>query len=311
MAKVPPRPTAAWLAATLLPPALLVCGSARGQSIEPRAYSPAPVGMNFVVAGYSDSEGGLSIDPALPVTNPRISLRSPIVAYTRAIDLFGKASKVDVIVPYGELSGSATYKGQAVSRQVQGFADPLFRVSTTLWGAPALSAAEFRNYRQDLLVAASLQVVAPLGQYDDSRLLNLSAHRWSVKPEIGASKVVDRWTLEVAAAATFYSDNNDFFGGHTRSQAPIYSAQGHLIYNLRSGAWAALDATWFSGGDTSLDGTSDHNLQRNWRLGLTLAVPVTQRVSLKFNASKGVSARTANSYDLLGVAWQYRFGGGL
>jgi hypothetical protein len=311
MCEVSPRRWAAWLAATLLAPSLAAGGAARTQNIEPRAYSPAPVGMNFVVVGYSDSEGGLSVDPALPVSDPQVSLRGPVAGYARAIDLFGRMGKVDVIIPYGELSGSAVYRGEPVSRQVRGFADPLARVSFTLLGGPAMSPAEFRSYRQDLLVAASVQVSAPLGQYDGSRLLNLGAHRWMVRPELGASKVFDRWIVEVAASAAFYGDNGDFFGGHTRAQAPLYAAQGHLIYNLRSGAWAALDATWFTGGETSLDGVSDHNLQRNWRLGLTLAIPVTRRVSLKLNASKGVSARTANGYDLAGVAWQYRFGGGI
>jgi len=32
-------------------------------------------------------------------------------------------------VPYTWLSGSATYRGDAVERQVDGFADPLFRLS--------------------------------------------------------------------------------------------------------------------------------------------------------------------------------------
>jgi hypothetical protein len=307
MADRAPR-TAAWLTVAS---SLAAACAARAQSIEPRAYSPAPVGMNFLVAGYSDSEGGLSVDSSLPLTNPQLSVRSPVLAYARALDLWGKAGKVDVIVPYGDLSGSAVYKGQPVQRQVQGFGDPLLRLSISLYGAPALSPAEFRSYRQDLLVAASLQVSAPLGQYDRSRVLNLGANRWTIRPEIGASKVLARWIVEVAAAATFYGANGEFFGGFRRTQAPIYSAQGHLIYNLRSGAWAALDATYFTGGETDLNGGAEHDLQRNWRLGLTLAIPVTPRVSIKLNASKGVSARTGNSYDLIGAAWQYRWGGGL
>jgi len=33
--------------------------------------------------------------------------------------------------------------------------------------------------------------------------------------------------------------------------------------------------------------------------------------SIKLYGSSGVSARTGNNYDLLGAAWQYRWGGGL
>jgi len=51
--------------------------------------------------------------------------------------------------------------------------------------------------------------------------------------------------------------------------------------------------------------------QQNWRLGGTLALPVDVRNSVKLYASSGVSARTGNNYDLIGIAWQYRWGGGL
>jgi len=45
-----------------------------------------------------------------------------------------------------------------------------------------------------------------------------------------------------------------------------------------------------------------------YRQGLTVALPVNQRNSLKLYASTGVSSRTDDDYDGLGMAWQYRFG---
>ena len=66
---------------------------------------------------------------------------------------------------------------------------------------------------------------------------------------------------------------------------------------------------------TTVNGVLNSDLQQNWRVGATLALPVNRENSIKFYASKGVSARTGDStgdsYDLIGVAWQYRFGGGL
>ena len=35
---------------------------ARAQDMEPRSYSNAPVGMNFLVAGYVYTRGGLAFD---------------------------------------------------------------------------------------------------------------------------------------------------------------------------------------------------------------------------------------------------------
>jgi hypothetical protein len=284
---------------------------AEAQSIEPRAYAPAPTGVNFVILGYVGTQGGLPTDTALPITDPRLKTLGPVLAYARTFGLLGRSAKFDVIAPYGELSGSATYLGQPIERKVDGWGDPQMRVSVNLYGAPALNAAQFRGYTPGLIVGASLQVTAPLGQYDDSKLLNISAHRWAVKPAIGVSKGFGPWSLEWEGAITAYTANDDFFGGHRRSQNPIFSSQMHAIYNFPAGIWGSMDATYFTGGRTTLDGKLNNDLQSNWRAGLTLALPVTRRNSVKLSASHGVSARTGNNFDAVGVAWQYRWGGGL
>ena len=282
----------------------------RAQSIEPRSYSNAPVGVNFLIGGYAYTRGGVSFD-TLPITDPKLTTSSAVVGYARALDLWGSSGKFDVIVPYTLLSGSAIYQGDPVRRDVDGFADPLLRVSVNFFGAPALKLPEFRSYRQDLVVGASLQVSVPAGQYDETKLINLGTNRWFFKPEIGVSKALGPWTLEAKTAVTLFTTNNDFFNGNKRLQDPLYSLQAHAIYNFSSGVWGSVDATYFAGGRTTLNGVLQVDRQQNWRMGATLAFPVGLYNSIKLYASKGVSARTGNSFDLLGIAWQYRWGGGL
>jgi len=289
----------------------LAVGAARAQSIEPRAFSNTPVGMNFLIAGYGYTRGSLEFDTAVPITDANLHTSNTILAYVRALDVLGTSGKFDVIVPYTWLSGSAQYAGAPIERVVDGMADPAFRLSVNLYGAPAMTLEEFRGYQQDLIVGASLQVTAPLGQYDDQRIVNIGAHRWTLKPQVGVSKAVGAWTLEATAAGTFFTDNRDFYGGKLRAQAPLYSIQGHVIYSFPSGIWASLDATYFTGGRTTIDGAQNADLQRNWRTGGTLALPVDVHNSVKLYASRGVSARTGNNFDLVGIAWQYRWGAGL
>lgn len=284
---------------------------AGAQDIEPRAYSNAPIGVNFLIAGYAYTQGGLAFGSASPISQPDLNSSTAVVAYARVLDLWGMSAKFDATVPYTWLEGTAQFKGQTVPRKVDGFANPAFRLSINLYGAPALSLKEFAAFEQDLIVGASLRVVAPWSQYDDTKLVNIGTNRWSFKPEIGISKALGQWTLEATAAATFFTDNDDFFGGSTLSQDLIYSVQGHVIYGFESGIWTSLDATYFNGGRTTVDGVRESNLQQNWRIGGTLAVPVNRANSIKFYVSSGVSARTDNNYDLVGVAWQYRWGGGL
>jgi hypothetical protein len=102
--------------------------------------------------------------------------------------------------------------------------------------------------------------------------------------------------------ALVFTDNSDFFNDGTRSQAPLYSFQGHAIYNFRSGIWGSLDVTYCTGGRTTLDGTQEDDLQRNWRIGATVAIPLGVHHSIKRYASTGVTARTGNNFDLLGIA---------
>ncbi len=292
--------------------ALLVGPSAVcAQEIEPRAFSNAPVGVNFLIVGYAFTEGGLSFDPALPVSSPKLSTSGAVAAFARSFALFGKSAKFDVVVPAASLSGSALLAGEPIERHVDGLVDAKFRVSVNLLGGPALSLQEFKDYKPDLLVGVSLQVSAPTGQYDNTRVVNLGTNRWWFKPELGVSKTFGQWTLEGKAAVTVYTDNDDFYGGQTRAQEPLYSAQGHAIYTFRPGIWGSLDATYFVGGRTTINGELNRDLQQNWRLGGTLALPINARNSIKLNASSGVLARTGNNFDLIAIAWQYRWGGGL
>ena len=63
-------------------------------------------------------------------------------------------------------------------------------------------------------------------------------------------------------------------------------------------------------GRTITDGDKGERLG-NVRLGLTLALPVTRRNSIKLYGSIGVYTRTGTDFQAAGIAWQYRWGGGL
>lgn len=268
--------------------------------------------MNFLIAGYTHMWGGVTFDPTIPIEGAKLRVESAVFAYARSLEVFGQSGKFDVVLPAAWLSGSASVANQPRERDISGFADPRFRFSVNLYGAPALTLDEFAKYEQDVIVGASVQMSVPGGQYDPEKLINLGTNRWSFKTELGISK---RWgpvTLELAGEGIFYTDNDEFFPGHrTRSQDPVYGVQGHLIYSFPYGIWGSLDGTWYGGGSTSLDGGPYRDLQENTRIGATLALPLGRNHSIKLHGSTGVSARLGGDFDQVGVAWQYRFGGGL
>ena len=289
---------------------VLGTANAKAQEAEPRSYSNTPIGLNFLIGGYVHTEGKMAFDPDLAIANADFHSDSGVLAYIRSFDIGGQSAKFDVILPASSFSAQALVNGQPAEREMSGLGDPRFRLSVNLFGAPALSAKDFASYQQDLIVGVSLQVSAPLGQYDDSKLLNLGMNRWSFKPELGISKAWGPWTFELAPSVTFFSDNKDFFGGNTFSQAQFYALQAHILYTFKSGIWMALDGIYFEGGRTALNGVKSDNEQANSRAGFTLALPVDRNNSLKLSASTGITTRTGSEFSAVGVAWQYRWGEG-
>jgi hypothetical protein len=286
-------------------------GKAKAQSMEPRAYSNAPVGMNFLILGYVYQKGNVLLDPSVPVKDVSIEVHTALAAYSRVIGVFGKSGRVDLFVPYSRLTGSGTMGEQEQQRKMAGFADPAARFSVNLYGAPALTLEEFKTYRQDTILGVSFMATAPLGQYDDDKAANIGSNRWAFKPEVGVSQAFGSWTVETIGGVAFFTENDDYFGGHKREQDPIYSVQGHLIYNFQSGIWAALNATYYGGGRTSIDGVNGDDEQSNWRAGVTLTLPINTYNSIKLYGSTALQTRVGGDFDLVGIAWQYRWGAGL
>lgn len=286
-------------------------GAVRAQEIEPRAYSNVPIGVNFLVAGYARSDGGLATDPTLALEDAELSSDATVLAWARGIDVLGRSGKVDLILPFAHVRGTAGYAGEPVERDISGAGDPRLRFSVNLYGAPALSLAEIASWKQDLIVGWSVQVSAPLGQYDPSRLVNIGTNRWMARTELGMSQAIGRWTLELAGAVAVFQGNDDFFGGRTREQDPVYSLQGGVVYGFPRGAWMALNGTWYTGGRTRLDGERRNDLQENSLVGVTVALPLGRKDSIKLYASTGLATRIGSDADTFGIAWQRRWGGGL
>ena len=290
--------------------ALLTAATVQAQELEPRAYANTPVGMNFLILGYGYTTGSVSLDTSAPIEDGKITVHSAVLAYARSLDVWGRAGKLDVVLPYAWLSGSAQFAGRPVSREVSGLGDPQMRFTYLFYGAPALTLEQFEGYESDLIIGGSLAVRAPLGQYDSDKLVNIGTNRWSFQPEIGISKTLGPLTLELDTSATFYTDNNDFFGGRKLQRDPLYAVQGHAIYHTSFGLWVALDATYYGGGRTTIDGVEGES-QQNVRVGGTLAIPINRYNSIKIAASTGAYARIGGNFTTAAIAWQFRWGGGL
>jgi hypothetical protein len=281
--------------------------SLRAQELEPRSYSPAPIGTNFVLLGGVYQSGDVLPDPSIPVTDVTAEASSVVLAYSRSFGLWGHSASIALAVPYVWLHASGNVGGSERERSVTGPGDPKLRFVFGLIGSPALTPEEFARRTPQPLLGASLTVSAPFGDYDASKLVNIGTNRWAVKPELGLSLPLGNVFAEAAAGVWLFTDNQDFFGGQVRQQDPMYSLQLHAGYNFRPGFWVAADGTFFTGGQTSVDGVEKDDQQSNSRYGLTLAYPLTRQFSLKASWSRGLITRVGGDFDTLALFLQYRW----
>ena len=263
-----------------------------------------------MVVGLARSSGDIDFDPSLPIEDASAVLYGAFFSYGRTLDFFGRSANVAVTLPYlwGDLKGEVNGSPQQAHRS--GFANSAARFSVNLYGAPAMDFEQFTQYRQTTNIGVSAVVVAPLGQYDPARFVNIGTNRWGVKPEIGMSRRVGRWYFDLYLGTWIFSAN-DNYQGRTRKQDPIGIAQVHVSYNLKPRLWVALETNYYTGGRTSIDGVARADLQRNSRLGATISIPVTKRQSLKFSGSRGAVTNIGADFVSIGVAYQYLWGGRL
>jgi hypothetical protein len=278
---------------------------AMAQELEPRAYSPSPVGTTFLVLSDSQSSGSAVFDATSPFSGVHASFSVASLGMGRVFDLAGKQSNLLLALPYawGDVSGDVGGTERFVRRS--GLADTRLSLSMLLLGGPALGPLAFASKEQRAILGVSLTVIAPDGQYDSTRLINISSNRWAFKPEIGLSSPMGRWQWDLYQALWIFEDNDDFYGGHRRAERPISSTQVHLSYTIRPRLWLAADATYYTGGAVTIDGTTSTGRQSNVRAGVTASVPLAQRQSLKFSYSNGAVTRVGGNYRTIAVAWQY------
>jgi len=285
----------------------LLCGTASAQELMPRAYWPTPNGTNVFVVAYGRSVGDIVTDPSLPVTGVDSKINNLSLTYQRTFSLFDRTAKVQLTVPYSRGDTEGIVDNMLLQRHTSGLVDTTIRFVLNLKGAPSMDRAAFGELLKNprTIVGASLLIQAPTGKYESDRLINIGTNRWSVKPAIGMIVPIrPTWLFEAELGVWFFGDNDDFLG-QTREQKPVVSTAFHLIKQIRSGLWASLDANFYVGGQTNIGDTTQANLLRNSRVGVTFVMPIMGRHAIRTSYSTGAITTTGGDFEMFSLSYFY------
>jgi len=282
------------------------------QDVEPRRWTPIPVGVHVVGIGYAYSTGELLLDPVLQIENAKVNIHAVVAQYVQPFKIGNNLARLDVTVPYAIGHWEGFVAGEPTIVYRNGFADPRVRVSMNFVGPKAMGPKEMQEYMLAHPVSttfgASLGVTLPLGQYFDDKLINLGQNRFILRPQIGMVHNWRQWSFELTGSAFIYTNNTNFFNGKTRRQSPIYALQTHLIKRFKNRVWASASLAYGSDGKTTIDGEPKDDLRINGLAAFSLGFPILKNQSVKINYLRTQTFKDVGSdTDTFALAWSLVF----
>jgi hypothetical protein len=300
------------LAVVLLLVAFVLSGQTQAQDLEPRRWSHLPGGMTVVGLGYGYTDSFVYFNPFWKITDTSAGINSFAVSALYSFGMAGKSARVSFLLPYVSGRWKGNVDGEFDSVSLSGFSDPRLRLSVNLYGAPALKGADFAHYQaqhpSNTVVGASLAVSVPLGRYDKDELVNVSANRWSIRPQIGVVHSRGPWSFELTGSMFLFSDNKQFIGNTRLEQETMYAAQAHIIYDFKPGLWVSLSTAYGAGGRVYVENTKTAFEVNNWLWATNFGFPIGKRQSVRLT---WLSGRTQNNVgrdsDNLLLSWSMRW----
>ena len=282
------RRVARWLLALASVVALgaLVPAPASAQ-VPARFYWKSLSGANAVPLIFNSISGNTNpFDPSHQVTpGGDVDATLALFGYGHTFSLGGRAALIAVLEPMGHLSGEVTAGGGTVRETARGFGDPMLELDVNLIGKPAQkNLADPLRYEPGFSVDLIGDLAVPIGEYDNTRSLNLSQNRWygrlgaPIIWQIGPWVPGRRTTLELLPAVWFFGTNDDFVG-KTLSTDPMFQVDAHLTRDFTERIWGSLDGVWYTGGKATIDGVEGEKLD-NLGIGLTLGYHINDNLGL-------------------------------
>lgn len=287
---------------------LLSPAGASAQELQPGLYWPLPRGLKILTVTSSRNQGDVAFDPSLPIEQVQATINTLAVAFTHTLSIAGRTANVGIQLPAASGHFDGLVEGVPATADRSGMGDPRLRLAVNLFGAPSMTPKEFGAYRLRTIVGVGVTVEAPLGQYFEDKFINVGSNRWGVKPELGVSHALGNWVVESMAGVWLFTDNTNFAGGRTRSQDPIGSWQVHVTYRFNRRLWLAGNATYYTGGRTTIDATTNHDLQENSRVGSTFSWALNSHHSMRAAVSRGARTTIGADFTSLSLGYNYTWG---
>ncbi|WP_205244878.1 transporter [Comamonas sp. Tr-654] len=135
-------------------------------------------------------------------------------------------------------------------------------------------------------------LIAPTGQYGNSKPLSLGENRWKFVLQAGyVQSLTDKLSLDLVADVQWNGRNDDYgVASQVRKQSALYNLQSLLRYKFAPGADLRIGLQRISGGENRVDGSRQLDRQSTTRLQLggSYFFSPTQQVTVTYGRDLSV-----------------------
>jgi hypothetical protein len=277
----------------LLTGAIMTCQSFAGTP--PRFYLKSLAGGNAIPVISSSMSGNINpLHTNQVIDGSTFDAEVTMAGYAKSFVLFDKSALLAVLVPMGRVSGEGNLLGHEFRSSANGFGDPTIELDLNLIGPdPIRNIPDLIRYEPGFSLDVLVDVVLPVGEYDNKEVVNLGQNRWFGRVAFPITWQIGQWipgqrtTLELLPSLWVYGDNDDFLD-NSLSTDPKFELEAHLTRDFTKDVWASFDTVYMNGGESTIQGMKGEKID-SLTIGFTVGYQINDNLALTMGYSSSIN----------------------
>lgn len=262
-----------------------------GQDFGPHTFNLVPKDITSVSLYYIYSHNNITPSKDVVLQNGIVDVDAFVTPIVHTFSIADHLSQV-FITPGAARIGGFVDINDHLSEIVEenGLVDANVMMRVGVLNTPALDIENFLKRELKFQLSGIISITVPIGQYSETRRVNLGGNRWAFK--LGIPMIIPlnknkekilQW--EIVPSFTFFTPNSELFAGGVKTQDPLLYLEQHLSKNFTKRFWASINMDYQYGGKRFIDGTSSGNVINQLGAGVTASYAPFTNFPLTFHAN--------------------------
>jgi len=264
-----------------------------GQDFGPHTFNLVPKNITSVSIYYLNSHNNITPAKDVVLQNGIVNVNAFVTPIVHTFSLAGQLSQIFITPGVASIDGFVDvndHLSEIVKKS--GLVDANVMMRVGILNTPALDIENFAKHELKFQLSGIISVTVPIGQYSDTRRVNLGGNRWAFKvgtpiiiPLYKTKGKIFQW--EIVPSVTFFTHNTELFAGGVKSQEPLFYLEQHFSKNFTKRLWASINLDYQYGGKIFINDISNGNVINQFGAGATVSYAPFKSFPVTFHTNYG------------------------